>query len=63
MNDPGRWHLGSFAGMLLRLFGRRPKVTHADLRKAEFPTSTQRMGVRFTDKLRDSFRHRWLKKR
>jgi hypothetical protein len=40
----------------------RPKATSNDLRKMEFSASTQKMGVRFTDKIRDIFRHRWVKK-
>ncbi|PKL46899.1 MAG: hypothetical protein CVV39_06540 [Planctomycetes bacterium HGW-Planctomycetes-1] len=33
-----------------------------DFKKMEFSISTQKMGVRFTDKIRDIFRHRWIKK-
>jgi hypothetical protein len=56
-------HLGFFAGVMLAVFGRRRKVTEADLSKMEFRHSTQRMGLRFTDRLRNAFRPRWLKKR
>jgi hypothetical protein len=53
-----------FAGSLLaRLLGRRlPPVTGADLKRHDYPTSTQRMGVRFTKRIRDTFRFRWLRK-
>ena len=30
-------------------------------KKLDFPTSTQRLGVRFTEKVRNHWRHRWLK--
>lgn len=33
------------------------------IEKMEFSSSTQRMGLRFTEKLRDSFRKRWLRLR
>lgn len=32
------------------------------LKKADFKTSTQGMGVRFTEKIRDIFRKKWIKK-
>jgi hypothetical protein len=54
---------GWLSGLVLRLFSRKPMVTSSDLKAADFPTSTQRMGLRFTDKLRDAFRPRWLRKR
>jgi hypothetical protein len=33
------------------------------LQRAEFKTSTQRLGIRFTENIRDIFRLRWLRKR
>ena len=57
----GSW-LGAVAGRALTLFGKRAKPATDDLQRAEFKTSTQRMGVRFTDKIRNVFRSRWLKK-
>jgi hypothetical protein len=54
--------LGLLAGWLLSLFGkslRKPVVD--DLKRADFKTSTQHMGVRFSEKIRDIFRFRWLK--
>ena len=30
-------------------------------KKLDFPTSTQRLGVRFTEKIRNHWRRRWLK--
>jgi len=55
--------LGFFAGGLLSIFGKSPpKPTTADLQLAEFKTSTQRLGIRFTERIRDVFRFRWLRK-
>ena len=38
------------------------KPTPEDYRKADFPTSTQKLGLSFTDHLRNTFRFRWIKK-
>ncbi len=55
--------LGFLAGLLAVVFGtRHAKPTTEDLKKVEFKTSTQRLGLRFTDHLRDVFRFKWLKK-
>jgi hypothetical protein len=32
------------------------------LRRHDYPVNTQRMGVRFTERMRDTFRFRWLRK-
>jgi hypothetical protein len=54
--------LGLLASGLLLLFGKSPSKTAADdLKRADFKTSTQRLGVRFSEKIRDVFRFRWLK--
>jgi hypothetical protein len=55
--------LASIAGLLMSLF-RKPsaKITGKDLAKADFKTSTQRIGLTFTDKIRDIFRFRWIRK-
>ncbi len=55
--------LGMLTGWLLGLHWRKPKVSGGDLKKAEFKTSTQGLGIRFGDHLRNTFRFRWLKKR
>ncbi len=56
--------LGLIAAGLLSVFGRkRAKVTTGDLEQAEFKASTQRLGIRFSEKIRDVFRFKWLKKR
>ncbi|MHB0945754.1 MAG: hypothetical protein ACYC3B_01105 [Sedimentisphaerales bacterium] len=38
------------------------KSTPDDLKKMEFSTSSQRLGISFTDKIRNVFRHKWVKK-
>jgi len=56
--------LGLLAAGLSSLFGTSPKKPDVDdLRRADFGTSTQRLGIRFSEKIRDVFRLKWLKKR
>jgi hypothetical protein len=53
---------GYLAGEILSLFGKSaPKPGLGDLKRADFATSTQRLGIRFNEKIRDVFRLRWLK--
>ena len=63
---PARKNLGSLLGLMAgaasALFGKSIKANTDDIRKADLGTSTQRMGVRFTEKIRNVFRNRWLKK-
>jgi hypothetical protein len=55
--------LGLFAGSLLSIFCKSPaKPTPEDLSKAEFKTSAQHLGIRFTEQIRKVFRFRWIKK-
>jgi hypothetical protein len=54
--------LGSIAGRILLLFGKKPKPTADDFQKLDFKTSTQRIGIRFNKRIRDVFRFRWIKK-
>jgi hypothetical protein len=55
--------LGFLMGGLLSVFGKSPaKTTTDDLKQAEFKTSTQCLGVRFTERIRQVFRFRWLRK-
>jgi len=56
----GSW-LGSIAGALVGLFGRVKKPAIQDMAKMDFPASTQRMGVRFSGRIRAVFRRIWLK--
>jgi hypothetical protein len=55
--------LGLIAAGLLSVFGKSPaKPAIGDLKRAEFKTSTQRLGIRFSERIRNVFRFRWLKK-
>jgi len=54
--------LGSIAGRIITAFGKKPKAEPEDVKKIDFETSTQKMGVSFTEKIRNVFRFRWLKK-
>ena len=55
--------LGLLAGGIMLIFGRSaPKPTVEDLKRAEFKSSTQRLGLRFTERIREVFRFRWLRK-
>ena len=54
--------LGLTAALISRLFQTRlPDVTSEDLGKRDYSTSTQRMGIRFTERIRNAFRHRWIR--
>ena len=56
--------LGLLAAGILSLFGKKAgKVTAEDLKQTEFKTSTQRLGIRFSEKIRDVFRFRWIRKK
>jgi len=54
--------LGSVAGRILLLFGKKLKPTAEDFQKLDFKTSTQKIGIRFTEKIRNVFRFRWIRK-
>ena len=55
--------LGFLAGILATVFGTKTaKPSMEDLKRAEFGTSTQKIGVRFTERIRNVFRFKWLKK-
>ncbi|MGA2093537.1 MAG: hypothetical protein ABSH16_09045 [Sedimentisphaerales bacterium] len=54
---------GFLAGIISAVFGSRTaKPTAKDLKDVDFSTSTQRLGVRLTDRIRDVFRFKWIKK-
>jgi len=54
--------LGFLAAGILSLFGKSaPKPGPDDLKRADFAASTQRLGIRFSEKIRDAFRLRWLR--
>jgi len=40
----------------------RTKPKSDDLKKLDFSSSTQKMGLSFTDKIRNTFRHKWINK-
>jgi hypothetical protein len=55
--------LGWLAGVIMSFVGKSAgKPTVEDFKRAEFKTSTQRLGIRFSEKIRDVFRFRWLRK-
>jgi hypothetical protein len=61
MSRKSLW-LGLAGGLFARLFpAPRSEVTCADLRRHDYSISTQRMGVRFTERIRDVFRFRWIR--
>jgi hypothetical protein len=50
-------------GVLSSVFGKSSrKPTMTDLQRADFKTSTQRLGISFTERIREIFRHRWIRK-
>jgi len=64
MAKRGRKKLSIAMGLImtaLTLGKKRPDS--AQLRQMEFSHSTQRMGLRFSERLRDLWRGRWLKLR
>ncbi|MFZ9024085.1 MAG: hypothetical protein ACO21J_05270 [Anaerohalosphaeraceae bacterium] len=54
--------LGFGAGLLLSVFGRKPR-SHStpELYKKDFHPNTQKMGLRFTERLRKVWRPKWLR--
>jgi hypothetical protein len=60
--EKGHWLHGFVAGWLLWLRGKsKAKITTSDLSRAEFKTSTQGLGIRFVEGIRDVFRFRWIR--
>jgi len=54
---------GYLAGRILSIFGKKTvRPTSEDYKRIEFGTSTQRMGIRFTEKIRKVFRFKWIRK-
>jgi hypothetical protein len=50
------------AGLLLSVFGRKPRSHSADeLYKKDFRPNTQKMGLCFTERLRKVWRPKWLR--
>jgi len=55
--------LGFVAAGLLSVFGRSSvEPTVDDLKRADFKTSTQGLGIRFSEKIRDVFRFKWIRR-
>jgi hypothetical protein len=55
---------GRLAAILIAIMPKKKlKPTRQDLQRIEFKTSTKRMGISFTEKIRNNFRSKWLKKR
>lgn len=55
--------LGLVGGLLSRFVPKRlPPIRGGDLKRYDYPMSTQRIGVRFTDRMRDTFRFRWIRR-
>lgn len=53
----------SIAALLVnRLSRRKISPTERDYKRNEFSASTQKMGVRFTEKVRNYFRRKWIGK-
>lgn len=66
--DPSKSaRLGFVTGWLLAIISIRDRKSRKpaieDLHREEFKRSTQKLGMRFTDEIRDIFRVRWLKKK
>jgi len=50
--------LGFLAGSMLNLFCKKPP--RIALHEADYPASTQRMGICFSEKIRNIFRLKWI---
>ncbi|MDH4203878.1 MAG: hypothetical protein OEV87_13435 [Phycisphaerae bacterium] len=60
---PKQKRLGWGAGWLLKLFGKNPRLqSTAELYRKDFHPNTQKMGLRFSERIRNVFRHLWLKR-
>jgi hypothetical protein len=55
--------ISAIAALFLLIFSQKSRKNAQKLQKKhDFPTSTQRIGANFTERIRDVFRHTWLKK-
>lgn len=50
-----------FVGMIAKLFSKDPKPKKE--KDLEFNSSTQKMGLSFTEKIRNTFRHKWINRK
>ena len=55
--------LGFIASVLSKIFSKPLKADRKSMERMEFKSSTQRIGFVFAEKVRDIFRHRWLRRR
>ena len=54
--------LGLGAGLLMNILGRKPRShSSIELYKTDFHPNTQKMGLRFTGRLRKVWRPKWLR--
>ena len=54
--------LGFGAALLMGVFSKKPKPqSDAELYKSDFHPNTQKMGLRFTERLRKVWRPKWLR--
>jgi hypothetical protein len=61
-NEIKQHRLGWGAGLIVGLFGRKPRsLSDTELYKNDFHPNTRNMGLRFSDRLRKVFRLRWLR--
>ena len=57
-----RTRLGAAAGWILNMFGRARKHSPGEALQKDFPLTTGRMHIRLTERIRNTFRRRWLRK-
>jgi len=57
-----RWLRSAFVTVSSVMCGwRRPRVKEEDVAAHQWRDSTQRMGIRFTERIRNVWRKRWLR--
>ncbi|MEN6306585.1 MAG: hypothetical protein ABFD91_02415 [Anaerohalosphaeraceae bacterium] len=61
--SPKARRLGWLAGLFSGWSARKIEPTQQDVANLDFPTSSQKMGVSFSEKVRDLFRLIWIRKR
>ena len=52
--------ISAIAGAIVSLFAK--KTPKKNLKDIDYTSSTQKMGITFTDKIRNTFRGKWIKK-
>lgn len=51
------------AGLFFSFRKSKPKITTAELEKADYKISTQSLGIGFTEHLRNVFRFKWIRRK